>query len=78
MTLNEIRIPVGCDLHDEDQNNYRWSDDELDRHILHAVKATFQKPVPSQQTVILPTSRLKGCGYLEYCRQDFDMRSGIR
>jgi hypothetical protein len=55
MTLNEIRIPVRCDLHDEDQNNYRWSDDELDRHILHAV-SDLSEAVPSQQTVILPTS----------------------
>jgi len=38
MNLTEMRTVVRRDLHDEDASNYRWTDDELDRHIAHAVK----------------------------------------
>jgi len=38
MNLTEMRTIVRRDLHDEDASNYRWTDDELDRHIAHAVK----------------------------------------
>jgi len=38
MNLGEMRARVRQDLHDEDANNYRWTDDELDRHIEHAVR----------------------------------------
>jgi len=38
MNLTEMRTIVRRDLRDEDSANYRWSDDELDRHIAHAVK----------------------------------------
>jgi hypothetical protein len=38
MDLNTMRSIVRRDLKDEDAQNYRWSDDELDRHIAHAVK----------------------------------------
>ena len=38
MNLSEMRARVRRDLHDEDENNYRWTDDELDRHIDHAVR----------------------------------------
>ncbi len=38
MTLSEMRTIVRRDLHDEDAGDYRWTDDELDRHIAHAVK----------------------------------------
>jgi hypothetical protein len=38
MNLAEMRIKVRRDLHDEDPNNYRWTDNELDRHIDHAVR----------------------------------------
>ena len=31
MNLSEMRTLVRRDLHDEDSNNYRWSNDELDR-----------------------------------------------
>ncbi len=33
-----MRTRVRRDLHDEDAQSYRWSDDELDRHIDHAVR----------------------------------------
>ena len=48
MTLSEMRTVVRRDLHDEDANNYRWTDDELDRHIAHAVKE-FSEAIPYQQ-----------------------------
>ena len=38
MNLSEMHTRVRRDLHDEDENNYRWTDDELDRHIDHAVR----------------------------------------
>jgi hypothetical protein len=38
MNLTEMRARVRQDLHDEDANNYRWTDEELDRHIEHAVR----------------------------------------
>lgn len=38
MNLTEMRTRVRRDLHDEDSSNYRWTDDELDRHIEHAVR----------------------------------------
>jgi hypothetical protein len=38
MNLNDMRAVVRRDLHDEDSENYRWTDDELNRHIARAVK----------------------------------------
>ena len=38
MDLSQMRTRVRRDLHDEDAQSYRWSDDELDRHIDHAVR----------------------------------------
>lgn len=37
MDLNEMRALVRSDLHDGDSGEYRWTDDEIDRHIAHAV-----------------------------------------
>ena len=37
MDLPTMRTRVRRDLHDEDAQNYRWTDDELDRHIQRAV-----------------------------------------
>jgi hypothetical protein len=37
MDLSEMRTLVRRDLKDEDPSAYRWTDAELDRHILHAV-----------------------------------------
>jgi hypothetical protein len=55
MNLSEMRTIVRRDLHDEDAENYRWSDDELDRHIAHAV-IDFSEAVPHEQKVTLPTT----------------------
>lgn len=38
MNLSEMRLRVRKDLHDEDAENYRWTDVVLDRHIDHTVR----------------------------------------
>jgi hypothetical protein len=48
MNLTQMRAIVRRDLHDEDAENYRWTNDELDRHIAHAVK-DFSEAVPLEQ-----------------------------
>ena len=48
MNLTEMRTIVRRDLKDEDADNYRWTDDELDRHIAHAVKE-FSEAIPYEQ-----------------------------
>jgi len=55
MDLNTMRTIVRRDLKDEDGENYRWSDDELDRHIAHAVKE-FSEAVPLPAKATLPTT----------------------
>jgi hypothetical protein len=55
MDLNTMRSIVRRELKDEDAANYRWSDDELDRHIAHAVKE-FSEAVPLPTKATLPTT----------------------
>jgi len=55
MTLGEMRTIVRRDLHDEDAENYRWTDDELDRHIAHAVK-DFSEALPLEQKAVVATT----------------------
>jgi hypothetical protein len=55
MTLTEMRAVVRRDLHDEDAENYRWTDNELDRHIAHAVK-DFSEALPLEQKATLATT----------------------
>ena len=55
MDLSTMRAIVRRDLKDEDAGNYRWSDDELDRHIAHALK-DFSEAVPLPAKAILPTT----------------------
>ncbi len=38
MNLNDMRSQIRKDLHDEDSQNYRWTDSELERHIDHALR----------------------------------------
>ena len=38
MNLSDMRSRIRKDLHDEDSQNYRWTDDVLNRHIDHAVR----------------------------------------
>ena len=55
MNLTEMRAIVRRDLHDEDASNYRWTDDELDRHIAHAVK-DFSEYLPNEQKATKATT----------------------
>ena len=55
MNLTEMRAIVRRDLHDEDAANYRWSNDELDRHIAHAVK-DFSEAIPYEQKLTKATT----------------------
>jgi len=55
MNLTEMRAIVRRDLHDEDASNYRWTDDELDRHIAHSVK-DFSEYLPYEQEATKATT----------------------
>jgi len=50
-----MRTVVRRDLHDEDTGNYRWTDNELDRHISHAVK-DFSEAIPYEQKEVKATT----------------------
>jgi hypothetical protein len=54
MNLSEMRALVRRDLHDEDSGNYRWTDDEIDRHIAHAVDE-FSVYLPDEQKAVQAT-----------------------
>ena len=55
MNLTDMIALVRKDLHDEDSNNYQWSDTELTRHINRAVSELSEKvPLPAKAT--LPTT----------------------
>ncbi len=55
MNLSEMRTLVRRDLHDEDSASYRWTNDELDRHIAHAVKE-FSEALPYEQKATKATT----------------------
>ena len=55
MNLTDMRAIVRRDLHDEDTGNYRWTDDELDRHIAHAVRE-FSEHIPFEQKTTKATT----------------------
>ena len=55
MNLNDMRNIVRRDLHDENSAEYRWTDDEINRHILHAVKE-FSEALPLEQKTTLATT----------------------
>ncbi len=55
MDLSTMRGILRRELKDEDPANYRWSDDELDRHIAHAVKE-FSEAVPLPAEATMPTT----------------------
>ena len=55
MNLTDMRIIVRRDLHDEDAGSYRWTNDELDRHIAHAVKE-FSEYIPYEQKATKATT----------------------
>jgi len=52
MDLSTMRTIVRRDLKDEDSANYRWNNDELDRHIAHAAKELSEAvPLPTKATL---------------------------
>jgi len=55
MNLSEMRAIVRRDLHDEDATNYRWTNDELDRHIAHAA-SQFSQALPAEDTADIATT----------------------
>ncbi|HXY75117.1 MAG TPA: hypothetical protein VEH58_07305 [Dehalococcoidales bacterium] len=55
MDLMTMRNTVRRDLHDEDAENFRWTNDEIDRHIAHAVK-DYSYASPIEQCAVLPTT----------------------
>lgn len=55
MTLTEMIAIVRKDLHDEDDENYRWTNSELERHIAHAVKE-FSQAIPLEQKATMATT----------------------
>lgn len=57
MNSSDMRTIVRRDLHDEDSNNYRWTNDELDRHISHAVK-DYSEAVPYEQKATIATTNV--------------------
>ena len=54
-TITDIRGRVRTDLHDEDPQNYRWTDAELDRHIDRAVNE-LSLAVPLEAKTTLTTA----------------------
>jgi len=54
-----MRANVRRDLKDDDAASYRWSDDEIDRHIGHAVR-DFSEAMPLAARGLVPT--------IPYCR----------
>jgi hypothetical protein len=55
MNLSDMRGIVRRDLHDEDEDAYRWTDDELDRHIARAVKE-ISEALPLEQKATIATT----------------------
>jgi hypothetical protein len=55
MDLATMRALVRRDLHDEDASSYRWTDDEIDRHIARAVKE-LSLAVPLEAKATLTTT----------------------
>ena len=55
MNLTEMRTIVRRELKDEDASSYRWTDDELDRHIARAVKE-FAEALPYEQKATIATT----------------------
>ncbi len=52
MNLSAMRSLMRRDLNDEDSGSYRWSDDELNRHIDRAVReASLASPLEAKATV---------------------------
>jgi hypothetical protein len=55
MNLTDMRAIVRRDLRDESAGNYRWTNDELDRHVARAVKE-FSEATPNPQKATKATT----------------------
>ena len=55
MNLTDMRARIRKDLHDEDSQNYRWTDSELNRHIDRAVRE-LSLPCPLEAKATLSTT----------------------
>ncbi len=55
MDLGQMRARVRRDLHDEDASSYRWTDDELNRHMDRAVRE-LSGTLPREGIATLATS----------------------
>jgi len=55
MNISEMRTIIRRDLHDEDAANYRWTNDELDRHIGHALDQ-FSHALPLEDAADIATT----------------------
>ncbi|MCH8814282.1 MAG: hypothetical protein IH957_04170 [Chloroflexi bacterium] len=55
MNLSDMRARLRTDLHDEDSQNYRWTDGELDRHVQHTVRQ-FSLALPLEAKTTLVTA----------------------
>ena len=52
MNQSEMRSRLRIDLHDEDSANYRWTDNQLDRHMGRAVRElSAARPRPDVATI---------------------------
>ena len=56
MNLTDMRAIVRRDLHDEDSGSYRWTDDEMNRHIAHAVLGFSENIAYEQKATKATTS----------------------
>lgn len=56
MNLGEMRTRIRRDLKDEDAANYRWGDNEIDRHIDHAVRELSQIAPLQAKTALTTTA----------------------
>ncbi len=54
-TLADVRTRVRKDLHDTDATAYRWTDDQLDRHIARAL-TEVSLAIPQEKTATLATT----------------------
>ena len=55
MNINEMRELVRRDLHDETVAGFRWTDGEIDRHILHAAR-DFSAACPEEAKAVKATA----------------------
>ena len=82
MNLNDMRSRIRKDLHDEDSQNYRWTDSDLNRHIDHALrelslscpleaKATLSTTAGSRDLSLSSLSDLVEIEAVEYPTDDY-------